>query len=235
MKGDRLYDTIEFILNEATEEELEVVRSALKRRVEGKPAHGAMGIDPGRMARQTASQIREQMGLSVDQIRSMVSGFAVDIIRKNAPELTEEQIRELLKSWIPESGTAGGQSGSRAAESNHGTASGSSPNREGAASGHDRSAAAKRGGSQGKGRSKLSPDVILTMVTQFLAYSDETMSVSEQMRLNQEIPDWQRRYWEQFSPRTRELLSLNLRGQIDRKTCLERVCADLGIDADLSE
>ena len=72
------------------------------------------------------------------------------------------------------------------------------------------------------------------MVTQFLSYSDESMSVSEQVKLSREIPDWQRRYWEEFSPRIRELLSLHLRGEIDRSTCLERICAELGIDADLS-
>lgn len=208
MKGDRLYDVIEFILNGATEDELEVVRSALKRRIEGNRKTGAMGVDPGRIANQTAASIKEQMGLSIDQIRSMVGGFAEEIIKKNAPELTDSQVHDLLDSWIPDSKSAG----SKAPEERAGEAK----------------------SAQRKGAGGLAPDVILTMVTQFLSYSDESMSVTEQVKLNREIPDWQRRYWEQFSPRIRELLTLHLRGQIERSTCLERICADLGIDADFS-
>lgn len=222
MKGDTLYDVIAFILNEASEEELEVVRSALKRRIEGGRGRGAMGVDPERIARTTASKINEQLGASLDQIRAMVANFAVDIIRKNAPELDEEQIQDLLDSWIPESGAKAGRT--PATESPE---SASDSRRSPAAGAH-------RGRSQAGGGPRLAPDVILTMVTQFLSYSDESMSVGEQVKLNQEIPDWQRRYWEQFSPRVRELLSLYLRGEIDRATCLERICADLGIDADFS-
>lgn len=208
MKGDRLYDVIEYILNEASEQELEVVRSALKRRIEGDRGGGAMGVNPGRIADQTASSIREQMGLSIDHLRSMVSGYAAEIIRKNAPELDETQVHDLLDSWIPGSDEAPKRSDS---------------------------SRKKPKASQARKHPSLAPDVILTMVTQFLAYSDDSMSVTEQVKLNREIPDWQKRYWEQFSPRIRELLSLHLRGQIDRATCLERICADLGIDADLSK
>lgn len=220
MKGDRLYDVVDYILNEASERELEVVRSALKRRVEGAgpDTAGAMGVNPERIARRTAAGIREQLGVSVEQIRSMVTRFAVETIKKNAPELSEEQIDHLLSSWIPGS--------DRGAES------------PGTIEAHDRSRKKSpttgRAKTKGSGRGRLSPDVILTMVTQFLAYSNESMSITEQVKLNQEIPDWQRRYWEQFSPRIRQLLSLHLRGEIDHTTCLERICADLGIDADLS-
>jgi len=231
MKGDRLYDVIEFILNEASEQELEVVRSALKRRVEGKRAHGAMGVDPGRIARRTASSIREQLGLSIDQIRSMVTSFAAETLKKQAPELTDAQIHELLDSWIPENREA--QAGSdRGSEDD---SADRSPASESAVGESKKTASRGKGRAPRKGTTRLKPDVILTMVTQFLAYGDESMSVSEQVKLNQEIPDWQRRYWEQFSPRIRELLSLHLRGEIDRATCLERVCADLGIDADFSK
>lgn len=242
MKGDRLYDVIAFILNEASEQELEVVRTALKRRIEGGGEKGAMGMSPERMARSTASSINEQLGMSLEQIRSMVARFAVDIIKKDAPELSEAQVRELLDSWIPgatgtKKATGTGRERSEGAE---GKGRAKTPKSPAPAKGAKAKGAEQppQGGGPAKGsargRSGLAPDVVLTMVTQFLAYSDESMSVTEQVKLNQEIPDWQRRYWEQFSPRIRELLSLHLKGQIDRATCLERVCADLGIDADLS-
>lgn len=226
IKGDRLYDVIEFILNEASEKELEVVRSALKRRIEGNRRAGAMGVDLGRIAHRTASNIREQMGLSIDQIRSMVTGYAVEIIKKNAPELKDEQIHDLIGAWIPEPTE---NRSSAAGASVEGAVSGR------AAGGGSPAGDAAQGRSGGTGGGGLAPDVVLTMVMQFLTYSDESMSITEQVRLNQEIPDWQKRYWEQFSLRIRELLSLHLRGQIDRSTCLDRICADLGIDADFSK
>ena len=111
MKGDRLYDVIQFILNEATEQELEVVRSALKRRIEGNRARGAMGVNPERLARRTASSIREQLGLSLDQIRSTVADFAAETLKKQAPELTDDQIHELLDAWVPESEKSRGRAG----------------------------------------------------------------------------------------------------------------------------
>ena len=219
MQGDTLYDVVNYILNEASERDLEVVREALKRRVEGNQMHGAMGIDPGRMANQTAARIREQMGMSIEQIRSMVRDFAAQVIEKNAPELGEKQIRELLDSWVPDE-LGGKPSSGGAAEKARGEAPAKA--RGGAP------AQKKQAGRGAKGG--LAPDVILTMVTQFLSFSTESMSVSQQMRLNEEIPDWQRKYWEQFSPRIRQLLTLFVNGEIDRTTCLERVCGELGIE-----
>ncbi len=226
MKGDALYEVTDFILNQATERDLDVVQAALKRRVEGNKLHGAMGLDPGRMARETAASIREQMGLSMDQIRTMVRDFAAEIIEKNAPELGAEKIHELLDTWVPTSPERRGAGlAERAPEGDPAAARSSGRG----AGGGERPA--KRGaGAKGKPRA-LPPDAILTMVMQFLSYSTESMSVSQQMRLNEEIPDWQRRYWAQFSPRIRELLTLFLRGEIDHETCVARVYGELGIEA----
>ncbi len=196
MRGDRLYEIVDFILNEASERDLEVVRSALKRRIDGADARGAMGVDPARLARSAAASIQEQLGGSIDQIRATVRNFAVEMIRKEAPEVTEAQLRELLNAWVPESSTA-----------------------------PERRAPGEKGAAK-----QLPPEALLAMVAQFVSYSTESMSVSEQLKLREQIPDWQSRYWKKFSPRLRALVSYLLNGELDPDTFWERVHGELGID-----
>jgi hypothetical protein len=75
---------------------------------------------------------------------------------------------------------------------------------------------------------KLPADAIMSMISQFVAYSTESMSITEQIRLREEIPDWHKKYWEQFSPRVRQLISLHIGGQLDPDTFWERVRLELG-------
>jgi len=46
------------------------------------------------------------------------------------------------------------------------------------------------------------------MIKQFISYSLEGMSVREQQRLREEIPDWQEHYWKHFPQRIRKLIKL---------------------------
>ncbi len=209
MKGDSLYDVVDFILNQASENDLEVIRAALKRRIEGgDTAGGPMGISPARLARESAAKVRRQVGVSVERIRETVKQFAAEIIRKNAPELTEEQVKELLDTWVP---TGAGET----------EPEGASP--ESAAAGAAGRPAVLKDG-------RLPPEALMSMISQFMAYSTESMSITEQVRLRDEIPDWHKRYWEQFSPRVRSLISLHIGGQLDRDTFWERIRLELGAE-----
>lgn len=49
MEDQELYNIVDYILNKAGERELEVIKEALKRRVE-KRQHSPMGIDISRLA-----------------------------------------------------------------------------------------------------------------------------------------------------------------------------------------
>jgi hypothetical protein len=209
MKGDSLYDVVDFILNQASENDLEVIRAALKRRIEGSDMAGPMGVSPLRLARESAAKVRRQVGVSVERIRETVKQFAAEIIRKNAPELTEAQVKELLDTWVP---TGAGEAEPESAVS------------EGAPAGAAGHPAALKDG-------KLPPEALISMIAQFMAYSTESMSITEQVRLRDEIPDWHKRYWEQFSPRVRSLISLHIGGQLDRDTFWERIRLELGVES----
>jgi hypothetical protein len=102
MERDELYSIVDTILNKASDADVEVIVEALKRRQQGGagPSKG-FNFSPERTARQAANSIQEQISYSQESVREMVRGFAVDIIRKQAPELSEEQVNELLQEWIP--------------------------------------------------------------------------------------------------------------------------------------
>ena len=176
MNRDRLYEILDFILNEADRSELDAVRMALERRLGGSAAKGHLGIDPRGMAEETARSVADQVAWSADYVRSMVRDFAGDIIRKNAPELGDGDVETLLDSWLSDAGP---------------------PERD------------------------LPPDLLKTMVKQFIAYSTGIMSASEQIQLNEEMPGWTERYWKNFPEAVRRLVSMFLTGKLEEERFLE--------------
>ena len=123
------------------------------------------------------------MSYSVDGIRKMIQDFAVGIIQKEAPELDESQIKDLLDSWIPD-------------PANRKPKNNSEP---------------------------LPKDVQLTMIRQLLAFSVGTMSATEQTELYNNIPDWQREYWNRLPDGIRDILTLFLKGSINEESCWDQV------------
>ncbi len=191
--ADQIYGIVDFILNKASTRDLDVIRSALKRRYEGMSSPGRMGLNTQYMARETAANIEKQMGFSMENIRSVIQKYAVNIIRKNAPELSEAQIAELLEAWVSDPDKAGEKE---------------------------------------KPDNVLPSDVLLIMIKQFISFSRETMTATEKARLEMEIPDWQKQYWNRFPPRIKRILNLYLQDSLDSSTCWEHIYAELGLEGD---
>jgi len=199
---EELYPVIEYILNQATTEELKVVVAALKKRLAG--SSGPMGLDPGKMAKAMSDSINRQVDSSLQQIHENVRDFVAALIKEEAPDIPEEHLRELVDTWTPDP---------------HGRInirSHSSEDLEGGEGVNESRESASAG-------SQLPRDVLFTMVKQFLTYSLGAMSIREQQQLHDDIPDWQETYWNRFPPRVRKLLSLILKGQIDEDTFWERL------------
>jgi len=97
---DTLYAVLDYILNRADDQEIEVILKAVKRRY-SKPSTG-LGLDAKGMAHEMAGQINQQVGISRDQIRDTVRNLSANIIRQNAPELDDDQIDELMDAWVPD-------------------------------------------------------------------------------------------------------------------------------------
>ncbi len=85
-------------------------------------------------------------------------------------------------------------------------------------------------GDRNESAAGLPPDVLLTMAKQFLSYSLGAMSLREQQRLREEIPDWYEVYWQRFPPGVKKLLSLIIKGEIDEQQFWKRLSSELGLD-----
>lgn len=102
MERDELFSVVDLILNHSNDGDIEVIMEAIKRRAKGRNSGTFRGINPERLAKESAAVLNNQMSYSVDSIRKMIQDFAVGIIQKEAPELDETQIQDLLDSWIPD-------------------------------------------------------------------------------------------------------------------------------------
>ena len=55
------------------------------------------------------------------------------------------------------------------------------------------------------------------------------MKPSESIRLQKEIPNWQEKYWGAFSPETRRIVKLFLKGNLDGDDFWRLIYSDLGL------
>lgn len=93
---------LDYILNKADASEFEVIDKACKRRGRDLKAFESLGGEgPGAMARRMAGELQNSVGATMDSVRGTVRGFVSDIIRKNAPEVSEEQLEALLDEYAP--------------------------------------------------------------------------------------------------------------------------------------
>jgi DNA-binding PucR family transcriptional regulator len=185
---EELYSVLDYILNRASEKELEAVTAALKKRLEH--VHGAMGLDPSKMAKAVSDNINEQVQSSIEQVHKNVQGFIARLIKQEVPDIPDEHLQVLLDTWAPEPGKK--------------------PVRERV--------------------SNLPPDVLLTMIRQFLSYSLGMMGITEQEKLRDEIPDWQEEYWRSFPPEVQRLISMVLKGNLDEEMFWHAVEEELGLN-----
>ena len=77
----------------------------------------------------------------------------------------------------------------------------------------------------GKKREMIPPDVVITMVSQYVDAHRGTLPAEQARQLPQ---DWQKQYWEAFSPELRALIESFLAGSVDEVDFWARVIAGVG-------
>ena len=95
-----LHRVIEYILNRATEKELEVIKSALDKRTEDSH-YMISGGNIREMAQKTNQALGERFD-SMGQIKSMTDGFLRELVHQAIPDIPEEHLELLLGEWIPD-------------------------------------------------------------------------------------------------------------------------------------
>ena len=158
-----------------------------------------MGLDPAKMAKSVSDNIKEHVQSSLEQVHQHIRGYVRELIKQEAPEIPEEHLQELVDTWTPDP------------------------------QGRIRGKAGGETGDGGPSAGGLPPDLLLTMVQQFLSYSRGSMSIREQQRLREEIPDWQESYWRRFPPRVKKLISNVIKGNIGEESFWDRLTSELGL------
>jgi hypothetical protein len=105
MSRKELEFILDYILNKADAGEFEVIAKACQRRGKDMKAFESIGGEgPGAMARRMAGELQTGLGATMEGVRGTVRGFVADIIRKEAPEISEGEIAELLDEYAPPPG-----------------------------------------------------------------------------------------------------------------------------------
>ena len=119
MSRKELEFILDYILNKAEAAEFEVIAKACDRRGRDIKAFESLGGEgPAAMARRMAGELQQNVGATMESVRGTVRGFVEDIVRKNAPEISEEQLSALLEEYAPthgaspKGGAVGGATGS---------------------------------------------------------------------------------------------------------------------------
>jgi len=117
MANQELVRTLDFILNRCNERDIEAVAAAVVRRRRDIAMFGSMPVapDPKSLARELNSQLNIEG--NIEGLKNSVRDYAIRIIRQQAPDLTDGQINELTRAWIPEAKGASGGSPDGSADS----------------------------------------------------------------------------------------------------------------------
>ena len=110
MANEELAKTLDYILNRCNERDIEVLAAAVIRRRRDISMFGSMPMapDPGELAKKISSQLNIEG--NIEGLKNSIRDYAIRIIKQEAPELTDEQIDDLTRTWIPgEQSSTGGQ------------------------------------------------------------------------------------------------------------------------------
>jgi hypothetical protein len=102
MANQELVRTLDYILNRCNERDIEAVAAAIIRRRKDIAMFGSMPVapDPGSLAKELTAQLNIEG--NIESLKNSVRDYAIRIIKQQAPELTDGQIEELTRSWIPQ-------------------------------------------------------------------------------------------------------------------------------------
>lgn len=189
MSTEKVKDILDFILNTASDAEFNVIIKACERRRKNSVMFAKSGgVNPEKLASSMSKEISASMGASMDSLRTMVKGYVKEIIVKNAPDITNEQLEMVLQEYMPPEGKE-----------------------------------------KNEKDSNVPPDVMASMIAQFVKYSKGAMAPSEQKELWDAEPRWYENYWRLFSGKIRVLIDAYTKNRVDDNTFWSAIYSLLGL------
>ena len=205
MASQELVRTLDYILNRCNERDIEAVAAAVIRRRKDIAMFGSMPVapDPRRLAEELTAQL--DLEGNIEKLKTSVRDYAIRIIKQQAPELSDAQINELTRAWIPQNPVQGkqGYSGKPAAV------------------GRRRAGGPLRSG--GSDETGFPRDLLASMIDQFVSFSLGRMEEEEDEALRREMGPWPDKYWKSFPQVFRLLIKDFLKGEMDEKDFNTRV------------
>ncbi|MDR2133702.1 MAG: hypothetical protein LBP27_01245 [Treponema sp.] len=103
MENPELIQVLDYILNRCDEASIDAVAEAVvRRRRQLVLFGGSLNIpDPQRMARELSGKINGSVSAGMAGLRKTIQDMTIRLIRQEAPELTDAQVEELTRAWIP--------------------------------------------------------------------------------------------------------------------------------------
>lgn len=90
---------VDFILNQCTGKELDVVIAAVERRK--KSLSGEFSFDMEKSSKKISDEINASIQKGMDGMTRSLREFSEELIAKESPELSPEQVSALAAKWIP--------------------------------------------------------------------------------------------------------------------------------------
>ena len=111
MRKAELPEVLDYILNRASEAEFDVIRKACERRQNDLGRFARVGgMSPNGLAARMADTMNDSLAKTMEGMRRSVRAYVAQIIRREAPEISDEELAALVEMSIP-SGDASGSAG----------------------------------------------------------------------------------------------------------------------------
>jgi len=98
MADDEKNKIIQSFLQSASQEEIEELEKLLRQKKENR-FMGKINLD--KIARDMATNIREQMGVSTENIKLMAKNLVITLARQHSPGITDQELEILLDDMVP--------------------------------------------------------------------------------------------------------------------------------------
>lgn len=214
MRKAELPEVLDYILNRASEAEFEVIRKACERRQNDLGRFARVGgMSPNGLAARMADTMNDSLAKTMDGMRRSVRAYVAEIIRREAPEISDEELAALVDMSIPSGDSIG--------------SAGAGPSGGAALVDHDARGQADSGGGGDAGG--LPPEALAVMAEEYLRCSLGAMTGPERQALWDEMGDWQAAYWRAFPPAMKALIQARLDGKLDDERFWAAALGALGL------